>query len=354
MDRETSETTTSRWRGFDTNPGDNEASLTQPTQLSSLVRSLDLPAISVVIPTLNEARNLPHVLPYIPDWVHEVIIVDGASSDDTVAVARALRPDVYILVETRRGKGRALRTGFEAVTGDIVVMLDADGSMDPREIPRYIGALLSGSDFVKGSRFLQGGGTSDMPRYRQLGNWGLLMIVRILFGSRYSDLCYGYTAFWSHVLPKLNLNTDGFEIETLMNVRALRAKLKVMEVASFETERIYGNSNLQAFPDGWRILKTILREFMSQYRGNKITGDAETSKDEFTSALQLLMHEANLLAQKRASLPSAVFHQSTETLRQAKDVMLSMEISDPNARNQQAWYRDYGDRAWSFLEVDKK
>lgn len=216
--------------------------------------------VSVIIPTLNEARNLPYVLPRVPEWVHEVVLVDGHSTDDTVDVAMRLLPTVRVLQQHGHGKGAALRTGFAAATGDIIVMLDADGSMDPAEIPAYVGLLLAGADFVKGTRFAQGGGTSDMSILRQSGNWGLTQLVRVLFGGRFTDLCYGYAAFWRQVLPILSLNTDGFEIETEMNLRALGGGLHVAEVPSFEAERIHGQSNLRTFVDGWKVLKTITRE----------------------------------------------------------------------------------------------
>ncbi|MCA1668819.1 MAG: glycosyltransferase family 2 protein [Thermomicrobia bacterium] len=216
--------------------------------------------VSVVIPTLNEAANLPHVLPKIPPWVHEVVLVDGRSTDDTVAVARALRPGVRVVLEPAPGKGAALRAGFAAASGDIIVMLDADGSMDPAEIPAYVAALLAGADFAKGSRFLPGGGTADLSALRRLGNAALTALVRALFGGRYTDLCYGYNAFWSRVVPLLALDSDGFEIETQMNVRALGRGLAVVEVPSFEAERVFGTSNLRTIPDGWRVLKTIFRE----------------------------------------------------------------------------------------------
>ena len=225
--------------------------------------------VSVVVPTLNEEKNLPYVLPHIPSWVHEVILVDGHSTDATIEVARALRPDIRIVMQQGRGKGAALRTGFAAATGDIIVMLDADGSTDPREIPAYVGELLAGKDFVKGSRFLQGGGTADMTLFRRAGHTALLWLVRLLFGGRYSDLCYGYSAFWTRVLPRLNLDADGFEIETLMNVRALQAGLRIAEVPSFEATRIHGTSHLRTIPDGWRVLKTIIREWIRPWRAPK-------------------------------------------------------------------------------------
>ncbi len=218
------------------------------------------PTVSVVIPALNEAENLPLVLPLIPDSVYEVILVDGRSTDGTVEVARSIRPDIRFVQQQGRGKGSALRTGFAAARGDIVVMLDADGSTDPREIPAFVAALVAGADFVKGSRFLPGGGTSDMPFYRKLGNLSFVLIVRVLFGGRFTDLCYGYNAFWRRVLPVLRLDGEGFEIETMMNVRALKAGLAVAEVPSFESERVYGTSRLRTIPDGLRVLRTIFRE----------------------------------------------------------------------------------------------
>jgi glycosyltransferase involved in cell wall biosynthesis len=218
------------------------------------------PKVSVVVPAKNEERNLPHVLPRIPPWVGEVILVDGNSEDRTVDVARSLMPDIVVVGQGRPGKGAALRAGFDAAKGDIVVMIDADGSTDPAEIPAFVGSLLSGADFVKGSRFLQGGGTRDMEWYRNLGNWGFVQLVRWRFGGRFSDLCYGYSAFWRDVLPLLGMETtDGFEVETGMNIRALRAELQVCEVASIEHARIFGTSNLRTFPDGWRVLKQILK-----------------------------------------------------------------------------------------------
>ncbi len=222
------------------------------------------PSVSVVIPAMNEEKNLPHVLPRIPKWVDEVILVDGHSKDATVAVARELMPDIRVVQQDRRGKGAALRCGFKAAKGEIIVMLDADGSTDPGEIPAFVGALLSGADFVKGSRFLQGGGTDDMEWYRFLGNWGLVKLVTLRFGGKFTDLCYGYNAFWRDALDRLEIDdVDGFEIETSLNVQALRAHLKIAEVASMEARRVHGTSNLRTIPDGWRVLSTIMKLSMS-------------------------------------------------------------------------------------------
>ena len=216
--------------------------------------------ISVVIPTLNEAANLPHVLTRLPAWVDEVILVDGHSTDDTVAVARAIFPDVRVVLQDGRGKGNALSCGFAAAHCDIIVMLDADGSTDPAEIPRFVEALLAGNDYAKGSRFAPGGSSSDITAVRQLGNRALVALVNLLFRTRFSDLCYGYNAFWRHCLAHMQVNCDGFEVETLINVRVARAGLRIAEVPSVEHERLFGESKLNAVRDGLRVLRTIITE----------------------------------------------------------------------------------------------
>jgi hypothetical protein len=216
--------------------------------------------VSLIIPTLEEAENLKLVLPAIPTTVDELLIIDGGSTDSTVDVVRELQPSAKIIIDRLPGKGNALRRGFEAATGDILVMMDADGSMDPADIVTFVAALEAGADVAKGSRFLQGGGSADMTIVRKLGNRALTRAVRLAFGGRYSDLCYGYMAFWRQVLPTFDGDVRGFEIETFLNVRALAAGLRVAEVASFESARLHGESHLRTFRDGSRALLTIGRE----------------------------------------------------------------------------------------------
>lgn len=219
--------------------------------------------ISVVIPALNEEANIRQVLDALPGNVFEVVLVDGGSTDATVEVARAARPDVHVVQQTRRGKGNALACGFEACTGDIIVMLDADGSTDAAEIPRFIEALKHGAQVAKGSRFTGGGGSSDITLIRKVGNRCLCALVNALYGTGYSDLCYGFNAFWRGSFRQLRIDCDGFEVETLINIRTAKAHLNVVEVPSFEHHRIHGESKLHPARDGWRVLKTILRERFS-------------------------------------------------------------------------------------------
>jgi len=225
---------------------------------------------SVIIPTFNEAKNIGWVLRRLPP-VDEVIVVDRCSPDRTGDVARALHGRVRVIEEPRRGKGIALRTGFAAAAGDVVVMIDADGSMDPAEIPLYVDGISRGYDFVKGSRFMAGGGSDDITPTRTLGNRALMGAANLLFMSRFTDLCYGFMAFQRDALPDLALTGTGFEIETEIVVNAIKANLRILEVPTRERERRSGGSNLRAIRDGQRVLSIILRTRFGTWDHEELT-----------------------------------------------------------------------------------
>ena len=222
--------------------------------------------VTIVIPALNEADSLPHVLPRIPTWVHEVILVDGHSTDDTIKVARQYWPGIRIIVQEGKGKGAALRTGVEAAQGDIIIMLDADGSTDPAEIPAFVGALIAGADFVKGSRFGQGCGSSDMTPLRWLGNWGFVLLTNALFRTQFSDITYGYNALWKRNKHALALEIDDWSHEIISNIRVALSGLRLVEVASYERERVAGEAKLRTWSAGWMIFRAIVRERVARQR----------------------------------------------------------------------------------------
>jgi glycosyltransferase involved in cell wall biosynthesis len=224
-------------------------------------------SVSVIIPTLNEAGNLPFVLDTFPDWVDEIILVDGLSTDDTERIARLLRPGVKVVHELTKGKGAALKAGLKAASGEYLIALDADGAMDGSRIGDFCAAMDRGADYVKGSRFAPGGGSADITRIRRFGDWGICMLIRVLFGAKFSDDSYGYFAVRASRADDLRIDTDGFEVETLINIRAHRAGLAIAEVPCFEGNRIHGASNLSAVKDGIRIARLILRERIGGHRG---------------------------------------------------------------------------------------
>jgi glycosyltransferase involved in cell wall biosynthesis len=255
------------------------------------VRRSSNPTVSVVIPTLNEAANVTAVIQGLPWSVTEVIVVDGRSTDDTVRTALDADPRVRVVLERRRGKGVAMLSGFASATADLIVAMDADGSMDPGEIEIFHATLARGYDLVKGSREAVGGGSEDFSLIRRLGNGALTRLANSLHGTRWSDMCYGYFGFWRDALPMLDLGWpslttrglvdriheevtasapaadadtmaygDGFEIEALLFLRAARAKLRIAEVPSRELPRNAGTSNLRTVRDGARVLSAIARE----------------------------------------------------------------------------------------------
>ena len=251
-DRAVTQSQTDLQSGVLENPGLDQLDASMTTRPSEKPEV----CVSVVIPALNEAANLPHVFASLPQWVDEIVLVDGRSVDDTVTVARRLRPDIKVVMQNGTGKGDALVTGFSSCTGDIIVMIDADGSTDGAEIGHFVNALIEGADLAKGSRFTGDGGSDDITRVRRWGNCLLSRLVNWIFGTSYTDLCYGYNAFWARHLKVLDLDCTGFEVETLMNIRAAKAGLHVREIPSYERSRVHGTSNLSVTGTGWRILKS--------------------------------------------------------------------------------------------------
>jgi len=220
-------------------------------------------SITALICTLNEEESLPHVLPRIPDWVDEVLLVDGHSTDNTVALARELRPDVRVVTQPGRGKGDALKYGVRKARGDIVVTLDADGETDPEDMLRFVEPLLNGYDFAKGSR-LAHGRPIRMPRYRWFGNKVLAVTFNLLYGTRYTDICSGYNAFWKRVFLQVPLTYDTFHMDQQLLARVHRARLKVAEVVHSSDGRIAGTSKTSGIKQGFTDWFVIIGE---RFRG---------------------------------------------------------------------------------------
>ena len=221
-------------------------------------RPIGCPAVSVIICALNEEQNLQHIIPKIPEWVDEILLVDGHSTDNTVTVAKQLGPRIRVLVQPGKGKGDAIKYGTLEATGEIIVTIDADGQTNPEDIHRFITPLLNGYDLSKGTRLAKGR-PKNMPRYRWFGNKLLATTINILYGTRYTDICSGYNAYWKNAFQRLKLINNGFEMEQEMMVMAKKVGLKVIEVEHHDAGRLACNSKVsgvkQGFIDLWIVIK---------------------------------------------------------------------------------------------------
>lgn len=229
-----------------------------------MARPKGCPSVTILICALNEEENLPQVLPKIPNWVSEVLLVDGHSKDKTVEVAQQLCPVIHIISQPGKGKGDALKYGVAQASGEIIVTLDADGQTSPEDIDRFIEPLIKGYDLVKGSRLVHGKPVS-MSRFRWVGNKVLAITSNVLFGTKYTDICSGYNAFRKSAFLSLNLTCDGFEMEQQMLVKAKKAGLKVAEVSHQDHGRLDSNSKVSATKQGFHDWFVVIRERFRHY-----------------------------------------------------------------------------------------
>lgn len=220
---------------------------------------------SIVIPTLNEAKNLSVLLPQLRaspvGRKAELIIVDGHSGDGTARVAK--RHGARVIYDSV-GKGSAIIAGMRAARGDVIIIMDADLSHATEELDELVARIRSGCDVCMGSRFMPGGGSGDITLLRFLGNKFFIALVNLIWGTRYTDLCYGYRSFSRSAARLMRLTSTGFGIETEISIKCAKMGLRTIEIPSYEKPRLHGESNLSTFGDGWIVLKTIVSEALSR------------------------------------------------------------------------------------------
>lgn len=219
--------------------------------------------VSVIFPTRNEEGCIGRVLREVPrEMVDEIIVIDGHSADHTEEEAKAeLRPSDRFVMQKGKGYGGAFREAFDIATGDVVIMMDADGSHDPKDIPAIVDKVERGYEYVMASRYAPGGRSDDDTFIRWFGNRFFTWLTNAVHSTRVTDSLYLYTAITRDGLNKLNLKTDGFEFCTEILVKAHRAGLKFAEVPAVERARFAGKSKVNAFWHGLKILRMILRRY---------------------------------------------------------------------------------------------
>jgi glycosyltransferase involved in cell wall biosynthesis len=225
---------------------------------------------TLLLPTLDEIEAVRVIVPQLrKEWVDEILVIDGGSTDGTVDYLRAAGLTVHM--QTVRGYGEGLLEGIQLAKGDVIIEFNPDGNCIPADIPRIIAKLNEGYDLVIGSRYRDGARSDDDDFVTALGNWMFTRIVNLLFGTRYTDALVGFRAYRRELALRLKLDATGLSWPCQTSTRFARAGLRVTEIPAHEPARIGGKRKMMPLRTGWQITMLILRDFLTFHPGKPET-----------------------------------------------------------------------------------
>ncbi len=219
--------------------------------------------VTLLAPTLNEIEAVRVILPKIKkEWVDEILIIDGGSTDGTIEYCR--EHGYRVLSQKSRGYGAGMKEGASAAQGDLIIEFPADGNSPPDKIPEVVNKLKQGYDFVVASRYLGGAKSYDDDFLTAKGNWIFTKLVNLLFRADYTDVLIGFRGYRKLAFDGLKMDAAGLSWSIQMPIKFAKRKLKVAEIPADEPKRIGGVRKMKPFKTGWEILKVVLREFFNK------------------------------------------------------------------------------------------
>ena len=216
--------------------------------------------VSLFIPTLNEIDGMRKVMPRIhKDWVDEIIVVDGNSTDGTFEYAQE---QGYITVRQKsKGAINAYWEALEVATGDVIIPFSPDGNSIPELIPVLINKIKEGYDMVIASRYCKGAKSDDDDLASAAGNWVFTQMINLLFGGHYTDSLVMFRAWRIDLVKLFRHDVQGAGFEPELCIQCARHKKRVAEIPGDEPKRFVGEAKINKIKGAIAIFSLILKEF---------------------------------------------------------------------------------------------
>lgn len=233
----------------------------------SLIKSKRL--VSIILTSYNEEKNIGQIIKDCRKlkslFPIELIVVDAASKDKTIEIAKILKVDRILRFPIKRGKGADFWAGGLIAKGDYIIQIDTDHQFQPNEIPLFVEALDKGVDVVIGTRFKGGRIEKNSITFRNyVGNWIMSFVTSIACGRRITDVMAGFKGFKKGAFLALDLRERHFEYEAEIVTKACEMEMNLVQIPITYTKRVSGVSGIKALRDGINVLKAIAKVYFSK------------------------------------------------------------------------------------------
>lgn len=214
---------------------------------------------TLIVPTINEIDGMRAIMPRVKrEWVDEILVVDGGSTDGTVEYA--LENGYRVLRQKSKGAAQAYYEALEVTSGDIIIVFSPDGNCLPERIPDLVNKMKEGYDMVIVSRYLAGAKSEDDDVITAFGNWMFTKMINILFGGNYTDTLVNFRAWKRELVKSYRIDPAAAGLEPEMAIECAKRRLKVAEIPGDEPRRIGGIRKMSPLRNGWAILILIFKE----------------------------------------------------------------------------------------------